>query len=252
MLINDFFLKGSFLKFTFFKSYMKRVCFIEFEGILLSNADYLVNLAKSKMFLTNLKNYCDKNNIKLVLVSGFHKEIAQKKFNSSFVKSFIKKEDFFYVNDAYISDKEDADKKSYLENLKKDKEFSDSYFKQVMIQKFLKENDFESDDAILLCSDIWVDAYYTTRFSKIDFALFEDNLRDRGKKTNRISGLAYFNLDFDSVKILIENYPKTDLSLLDKFIFTKMQEALLKDVDFSGVVKKIKEQNKNELNKGVV
>lgn len=120
----------------------------------------------------------------------------------------------------------------------------------MIIQKFLKENNFESKDAILFCEDIWVDAYYTTRFSKIDFALFENNLRDRGKKTDRISGLAYFNLDFNSVKILIENFSKTDLSLLDKFVFTKMQETLLKDVDFSNVVKKIQKQKNDDLNKG--
>lgn len=229
---------------------MKRVCFLKFEGILENKDGYVVDKKNVKIFLSALKSYCEKNNIKLVLVSGFYKDVAKKKFNSSVVKEFFSNKNFFCVDDEYISNKADADEKIYLEKLEKDKEFNDSYFLQVIIQKFLKENNFESKDAILFCEDIWVDAYYTTRFSKIDFALFENNLRDRGKKTDRISGLAYFNLDFNSVKILIENFSKTDLSLLDKFVFTKMQETLLKDVDFSNVVKKIQKQKNDDLNKG--
>lgn len=222
---------------------MKRVCFIVFEGILENSNKYLVDVDLATNFLKELKDYCEKNKIKLVLVSGFYKKTAQEKFENSFVKKFFNKKDFFYVDDDYINEKSDADKKVHLENLIKNDEFNDSYFKQVIIQKFLKENNFEASEAILLCNDIWVDAYYTTRFSKIDFALFENNLRDRGKMTNFILGLAYFNLNFDSVKILFENFPKTDLSLLNKFVFEKMQEVLLKDVDFSGVVKKVQKQS---------
>ncbi len=227
---------------------MKRVCFIEFEGILESNLSYKIDAVKTKSFLKSIKDYCDKNGVELILLSGFHHKVAEEKFKKSFVKNFFKKHNFFYVDDNYLNSKAEIDKNLHIENLKKDKEFTDSYFKQVLIQQFLYDNNIKSTEALLLCNDIWVDAYYTTRFSKVDFALFEYNILDRGKKSDRISGLAYFNLDSKSVEMLLENFPNIDLSLLDKFVFQKMQEALLKDVDFSDIAKKAKEKKFSDLN----
>lgn len=228
---------------------MKKVCFIEFEGILDSSGDYKLNTQKTRTFLKKLTDFCSINKIELILISGFHHKIAEEKFSRSFVKSFFKKEKFFYVDDSYLNSKTEFDKKLHMENLKKDKEFTDSYFKQVLIQQFLFDNNIKPQDVILFCNDVWVDAYYTTRFSKVDFAIFEDNVLDRGKRIDRISGLAYFNLEFDSAKILIENFPTTDLSALDKFVFKKIQEALLKDVDFSKLVKKVNDQTKDNIDK---
>lgn len=225
---------------------MKKVCFIEFEGILESNEKYVANTKLVKSFLSELSSFCKKNSIELILISGFHHKIALEKFNKSFIKNFFKKEQFFYVDDNYLNSKTETDKKLHIENLKKDKEFNDSYFKQVLIQQFLFDNNILPSEALLLCNDIWVDAYYTTRFSKVDFALFENNILDRGKTTQRISGLAYFNLDSVSVKILLENFPNVDLTILNKFVFKKMQEALLKDVDFSKLKEKVAKKNKED------
>jgi len=240
------FLRGLFLKVIFTKFIMKRVCFIEFEGILDSNGNYKLNTQKARTFLKELTNFCNINKIELILISGFHHKVAEAKFNRSFLKSFFKKDKFFYVDDNYLNSKAEVDKALHVENLKKDKEFTDSYFKQVLIQQFLFDNKIKPEEVLLLCNDVWVDGYYTTRFSKVDFAVFEDNLLDRRNLIDRISGLAYFNLNFSSVKILLENFPNVDFGPLNKFVFKKIQEALLKDVDFSSVVKKVSEKQKGD------
>ena len=221
---------------------MKRVCFIEMEGILLSHEKYSVELAKARVFVDELSTFCKHNKIELFLISGFHEKIAKQKFAKSFLKKFFDKTHFFFVDDEYIYKKGENDAKRHKENLDKDKEFNDSYFKQVLIQQFLHDNEVKPYDALLLCNDLWVDAYYTTRFSKIDFAVFEKNITERGKHVKKVDGLAYFNLDSETVKVLLERFPTIDLKPLDRLVFDTMQKVLLKETDFSGVVKKAMEQ----------
>jgi hypothetical protein len=221
---------------------MKRVCFIEMEGILLSHDKYSVELAKARVFVKELTTFCKHNKIELFLISGFHEVAAKQKFAKSFLKKSFDKEHFFFVDDEYIYKKGENDAKRHKENLEKDQEFNDSYFKQVLIQQFLHDNHVKPYEALLLCNDLWVDAYYTTRFSKIDFAIFEKNITERGKSVKKVDGLAYFNLDSETVKVLLEHFPTIDLKPLDKFVFETMQKVLLKDTDFSNVVKKAMEK----------
>ncbi|MDD3159528.1 MAG: hypothetical protein PHQ98_01000 [Candidatus ainarchaeum sp.] len=217
---------------------MKKVCFIEMEGILTNYKDYTVDNNTANKFIADFKSFSKENNIKLYLLSGHHEKIAKEKFNNSFLKDFFSEDEFIFVDDNYIQNKHETDKMIHESNLEKDIEFSDSYFKQIIIQKILKELNLENSDALLFCKDVWVDAYYTTRFSKIDFALFETNLLDRGKKTDLISGLVYYNFDFNKVKELIENFPKLYTAQLEKKVNDEIKNVLLKDTDFSGLNKK--------------
>jgi hypothetical protein len=218
---------------------MKRVCFIEFEGLLENEGEYIVDSVVAKEFLTELNEFSKKNKTELFLISGLHENVVTKKFKDSFVSEFFDKNHFFFVDKKYISSKQDVDKKIHEENLEKDENFNDSYFKQTIINKILSKENLSKSDCLLLCNDVWVDGYYTTRFSGIDFAIFENNVMDRGKKVDLISGLAYFSFDFDSVKILLKNFPQIDVAGLEKYVFEKMKELLLKDVDFSKLSKKI-------------
>jgi hypothetical protein len=103
----------------------------------------------------------------------------------------------------------------------------DSYFKQVLIQEKLVELNLLQKDVLLLSDDVWVDGYYTTRFSNVDFAIFEGNICDRGKKVSRIQGLAYFNFDFSSVESLLRDFPVVDYSFLDRYVFNEMKKVLV-------------------------
>ncbi len=222
---------------------MKKLCFVEMEGILISDKSYSANEKKVKSFLKELNKFCDSKKIRLILLSGFHKDVAEKKFSESFLPKYFKQKNFFFVNEEYISSKQDTDEKIHRDSLKKDPEYNDGYFKQTIIQKICKDEKVTEKDALLLCDDIWIDGYYTTRFSKIDFALFEENLCDRGKTCDRISGLAYFSLKFISVKNLLLDFPTVDFSVLDRYVFNKMKDVLLGNTDFSAIIKKKMEQN---------
>jgi hypothetical protein len=197
------------------------------EGVLLPFGSYSPNKSKVKKFLKALTFFCKKNKIVLYLVSGHHSSVASKKLLKSKLDSFFQKENFFCVSDEYISKKTDADKKLHLDGLAKDPEFVDSYFKQVLIQEKLIEHNLLQKDVLLLSDDVWVDGYYTVKFSNVDFAIFEENVCDRGKKIPKVEGLAYFNLGFSSVEPLLKDFPRVDLSFLDRYVFNEMKKVLV-------------------------
>ena len=224
---------------------MKRVCFIEFEGVFDSVKDYSVDKENATKFAKKLSAYCNKNKIELFLISGLHEKVALKKYKTSFIKDIIKKENFFFVDEKYISNKSELDEKLHRENLEKDIGFEDSFFKQIIISKIVEEKKLAPYDILLLCNDVWVDGYYTMKFSKVDFALFENNLKDRSNPVERINGLAYFNFDFKTVKTLLDDFPVIDYSSLDKFVFETMKKVLLKETDFSGLINKVSKRENN-------
>jgi hypothetical protein len=215
--------------FVFFVSFMKKLLFLELEGVLTGYKEYVPNDAKVKEFVESLHSFCKENKIEVFLVSGHHETIAKQKMFEKKFHEFFDEKHFVFVDEIYIESKTEDDKKLHRDNLAKDLEFNDSFFKQILIQRILKEKDLNEKDVLLLCNDVWVDGYYTSRFSKVDFALFEDNLTDRGKKIDRINGLAYFNFDFDSVKQLLIDFPNTNLGSLDKYVFDVMNKVLVGD-----------------------
>ncbi len=216
---------------------MKKACFIELEGVLSSFGNYIPNPRRLKNFLDDLIPYCKKKKVELSIISGHHCIVAQKKLHDGELHPYFDKEHFLCVDEEYISSKAEVDQKLHRDGLEKDPHFIDSYFKQGAIQKVLSEKKIPLKNALLLGDDLWVDGYYTMRFSKIDFALFEENLLDRGKSIQPISGLAYFKLEFDSVKSLIEKFPKVDNSALDKYVFESMKKVLVGD-NFADAIKK--------------
>jgi hypothetical protein len=208
---------------------MKKLCFLEMEGVISSYKHYSPNTDKVTVFLDKLVSFCKKNNVELFLLSGHHESVAKKKLCENKFHEYFDESHFLCVDDQYISNKAEVDRKLHKDNLVKDPEFNDSFFKQVVIQNILRQKDVNERDALLLSNDIWVDGYYTIRFSKIDFAIFEDNITDRGKPAERVNGLAYFNLDFDSVKQLLEKFPITNTLALDKYVFEVMRNILVGD-----------------------
>lgn len=208
---------------------MKRICFIEMEGILTSFGDYSPDAKKVADFLTKLTSFSKKNKIELYLLSAYHESVAKPIYSEAKLSKFFDKEHCLFVHDDYIQSKAEVDKKIHLDNLAKDKNYGDTYAKQVLISELLNKKDMSMGDALLLADDVWVDGYYSIRFSKIDFAIFENNILDRGKPIQRFSGLAYFNFDFDSVKQLIENFPVVNTAALEKYVFEVMKAALVGD-----------------------
>lgn len=216
---------------------MKKICFVEMEGLITPFGHYQPNGRRVKSFLEDLLEFSKEKGVEVFLVSGHAKEAAIEKLASVNFEGFFDEKHFLFVDEKYISKKAEMDKKVYEASLAKDPEFVDTYFKQVIISEIMKKKRLSEKDILLLSNDIWVDGYYTTRFSKVDFAIFEENIMDRGKPAERMSGLAYFNLDFASVKPLIEKFPHTDHVALDKYVFESMKKALIGD-NFTDLIKK--------------
>ena len=55
---------------------MKKIVFIEAEGVLFSFGDYVANERRVKTFFEELINFCEKNKILLYVISGYHNKIA--------------------------------------------------------------------------------------------------------------------------------------------------------------------------------
>ncbi len=212
---------------------------MKFEGILSSEGDYTPDSEKADKFLKSLSEFCSEKEVDLIVISGFYEKVALEKFEKSFVKKYVPKKNFLFVDDDYISSKAEVDEKLHKDNLEKDPFFVDSFFKQKIISSFLDEKGFLKSDALLLCNDIWVDGYYTIRFSGIDFAIFEKNILDRSKESEKIEGLIYFDLDFEKVKKLLEKFPDYDYSVLDEYVFETMKKVIMKDIDLDELKKKI-------------
>ena len=170
---------------------MKRLCFIEMEGVLTPFASYEPDLDKVRKFLSQLTAFSKKNKIELFLLSGYHESVAKKIFAENSFETYFDSKHFLFVDESYIEKKVDTDKKMHKDALVKNSKFNDSFFKQPTISALLKEKDLNEKDALVLGFDIWADGYYTIRFSKIDFAIFEGNVMDRGKPVDRINGLVY-------------------------------------------------------------
>lgn len=226
-------------------SFMKKLVFIELEGVLSDFGQYVPNSAKVGSFLKELSSFCKTNKIELYLISGYHESIAKKNLSKHKFEEFFDENHFLCVDDIYIASKAEGDKKLHEENMKKNPEFNDTFFKQIIIQQILKKMDLNEKDALLLSDDVWVDGYYTSRFSKIDFAIFESNVLDRGKPIDRLNGLAYFSLEFSSVKQLLENFPVVNLASLEKYVFETMRDALVG----SGVKDSIKSAMQKKMEK---
>lgn len=215
---------------------MKRICFLEMEGVIAPFGNYLPDKLRVNSFLGEMKNFSKSANVEFFLISGHFKDLAIKRFSSFDFGLFFDEKHFLFVDESYISKKAEVDRLVYEENLSKDPDFVDSYFKQVKMQDIIKKMGLEPKDALLLSDDLWVDGYYSLRFSKVDFAIFSENVLDRGKPVDVMGGLAYFNLGFGSVRTLVENFPVTSNVGLEKYVFDSMKNVLIGE-DFADKIK---------------
>jgi hypothetical protein len=206
---------------------MKKVVFVEMEGVLLPFAHYKPSEERAEKFASKLSEYCAENKIKLLLVSGYSYNVAERKFSQSFLKKYFNKENLICVDNKYLESKTPEDLEIYNSRIKQDEEAVDAYHKQHAILEFMKENNLVPSDIILFAEDVWLDGYYSTRFSKVDFAILEENVSEKGIPADRIQGLAYFSLDFPTARDLIKVFPKIDTSLLEKRVFDEIKKSLL-------------------------
>ena len=178
--------------------------------------------------------------VELFLLAGLQEEKAEEKIKNHSLDQFFKKENIFHVNKEYVESKEELDKERHLAQLEKDPFFDDKFFKQTVLMNLLKENKITNENTALICHDIWFDAFYSIKFSGVDFFLVEKNLSERNHLIpEKINGLNYIDFkESDFKKIILGKFPKQDILFLETYIFNKLKLELFEGTKIDSLVKK--------------
>ncbi|VVB99528.1 Uncharacterised protein [uncultured archaeon] len=181
--------------------------------------------------------------VELFLVAGQKEEQAMAKIGELGISGFFRGENTIFLTPEYINSKLEFDRNRLLESMKSPG-FVDEYYKQEAIKGLIASGRVSAESCILLGRDLMFDAFYTSRFSKIDFALVSEILSEKGSPTElRLRGLKYISFTEEELKKLVSGkLPETDTSALQGHISSSIARVLLKDVDFSGIVKKAAEK----------
>ena len=212
----------------------KKAIFLGLGDVLIpGDADKKVDEKKVKEILEKLQDLEKKNSITLFLITGLHEEVAVKKIKKSGIAKYFKKENIYYVTKDYIQQKHEIDRQRHLAQLDKDPEFNDRYFKQYIIKKIIDRGKIPKEEMLLIGHDIWTDAFYTMRFSGIDFALLKEGLSERGKKSSKIiKGLIYARRDWKNFhKLLLGRFKKPDYQFLENYIYSELKQQLFGDLE---------------------
>ncbi len=226
------------------KQLKKKIIFLGLENILTAGeVCKKVDRKAVEEILNNLQELEKEGLIKLILITGLQKEKALEKISKSDLGRFFKKENIYCVTREHINSKAEIDRKRHLFQLDKDPWFNDRFFKQHVIKKFI-EKGLPKEEMLLIGHDIWTDAFYTARFSGIDFALVKEALSERGNKSKKIiKGLLYIKRDWkDLRKLLFGKFKRPDCRLLESYIYSELKQQLFGDLEGKIIQAKIRKK----------
>ncbi|MDO8624730.1 MAG: hypothetical protein Q7R47_01505 [Candidatus Diapherotrites archaeon] len=163
------------------------------------------------------------------VVSGYQKEITLQKLGLAGLTSFFPEQNIRFVSQEYLDSKESMDREIYDSELAKDPLFKDEYFKQKEIEKIATELGVPMEKIVFVGHDLFFDAYYSQRFSKVDFVLVKESLSNQHKRVDRIiKGLNYIHLDWNDLRdVLLGKFPPADCMQLRNFIHFYLQRHLV-------------------------
>lgn len=208
----------------------KRHIFFALENVFMPPGSAMPS-KKMLSLLEFLHGLSEKGMIHLYLVSGLHGDKARKKLEQLGLSKYFSDAKFFFVTHEYIHAKAEVDRDRHLESLKNDPDFLDHYLKQAVILEMVGSGKISKEESVLVGNDLMFDAFYTSRFSGIDFVLVKDSLSLRGEPVkDEISGLNYISMEKgDFKKILYWEFAKNDIAALEKRIFDEIGKALIGD-----------------------
>ncbi len=205
-------------------------------------------LEKEKNALEFLTQLAKKNLINLYLISGAEKSKAIEYFKKSQLQNYFEEQNYFFVTNEYIDSKNEFDRQRHLESLNTNANYFDYYFKQVVLLEFLNNKQYKDEEMVLLGKDLLFDAFYTTRFSKIDFVLMKENLSMRGEKIQKeINGLNYFELSPESMsKVISWDFPAQNFTQLEKIVFDDISKSIIGNNLKQNIIKQMQNQKPAE------
>ncbi len=190
-------------------------------------------------------------NFHVFVVSGAKTGEAKNIIAENGLNPYFNGANIFGVTQEYVDSKEPIDKERYEIELQKNPRFRDEFFKQYAIDReIVEKRGIPRESILLICHDLLTDAFYTLRFSQVDFALVKDALSYRHLPIKEvIKGLAYLNMSWkDFRKLLLGKSRKGDTKFLESYVYSRLQKDVIGgfgiDVKTIELKKKKKMENK--------
>ncbi len=155
-----------------------------------------------------------------------------------------------FVSQEYMDFKEEMDREIYFAELKKNPDFKDEFFKQKALEKLAADLNVSPEKIGFVGHDLFFDAFYSDRFSKIDFVLVKEALANQNEKQKSpVKGLNYIALDWKDIRnVLLGKLPKTDSQQLKNFIGFYLQQKLVDPSVFSKILEAKLKKMQGKLN----
>ena len=225
----------------------KKAVFFGLEDTLApGQVDKNVDLEEVKRILSNLFRLREKFPFfEFCLLSGRKTERALATAKESGLDTMFPEGNIFGVSAQYLSEKNEIDRERYEKAVAQNQDYKDEFSKQKAIEDFLALKGIGIHEAVLVDHDVWTGAFYTMRFSKVDFALVEEAYSFNSQpKEDRVKGLTYIHRNWDDILgLVLGKKGNADNSALQKFVDRTISGAILGDSFFSKVAKTAKARN---------
>ncbi len=227
---------------------VKTALFLGVEDVLVpGKVDKKVDNQAVKEILKNLV-LLEKNEPKFrfFILTGYNQKTGSELLEKYGLSSFCSEKNCFFVNPEYLASKEKMDREIYEAELKKDSLFKDEYFKQITVNQLSEKNGIPKKTMVMIGHDLFFGAFYTNRFSGIDFALIRSAVSMRGQKFEQplVKGLTYINRAWPDIrKLLTGQFPPADYAPLKNTI----QSLLARELVNSQNMQQIAEARKKQL-----
>ena len=208
----------------------KKVVLVSLEDVLVpGRVVRQVNKKAIKEILTNLSRLEKEGKITLMLVSGFKKDVMDKKIAENSISKFFKPENIHCATKHYISKREEVDRKRHEKNIKQNPSFNDAYVK-VQVVDYLLMSGIPKEDMVYFGHDLMTDAFYLHRYAGIDVALLKPSFSLNHTRAKLIKGLIYVNPTWaDFRKVLVGKRKAESYAVLETTIFSMLKEQLFGD-----------------------
>ncbi|MFH0905748.1 MAG: hypothetical protein V1824_00240 [archaeon] len=200
---------------------MKKNVFFGLYNVLIKGA---IDFEIDNSYLSQLYSLCKENKISLNLISGLNKEKTQFLVFQNNLDSVFKKKNLICVSEKYLSTLSDLDRQLRYEKEQKDKQYYDTYYK---IFYFNNEYKKPPKSTLFVGHDVWTDAYYLRRFTKIDCVLLDKSYSyNNNPLSKKIEGLNTITPTIDELKIHLLTDQKYDYSGLDLYSKRILQQTI--------------------------
>jgi len=195
-------------------------------------------------YLNDLVAFCKENNIKMHLVTGLRKEIAEPIIKENNLLNYFDEKNIAYIDDTYLNSLSPEDKELKEKKYKENPIAEDDYHKI----HFLKHNNLDTDDSLVIGHDVWTDAFYVRRYTKANIILVKETFSNNHKPfIEDIKKLHVITPDYELFKKYLVEKPEFDYSYLNSYATKALQRNLIGAIDFAkldmaSIIKKKQEQ----------